>query len=73
MKRMLIALPLLLGLASAAVPTAAQTGRPISIDVGEEAPALHLPSIDGGRVDLAALSADGPVVVVFFRGWVGYW
>ncbi len=38
------------------------------VEKGKAAPALMLPGSDGGDHDLEALSAEGPVVVVFFRG-----
>jgi cytochrome c biogenesis protein CcmG/thiol:disulfide interchange protein DsbE len=48
---------------SASVSTAAQTYPP-----GTRAPALRLPGLDGGRVDLAALRGR-PVVVNFWATW----
>ena len=35
---------------------------------GDVAPDFDLESSSGGRVDLAALRAKGPVVLTFFRG-----
>lgn len=41
--------------------------------VGDQAPNFRLPDARGGQVELAELRADGPVVVVFYRGqWCPY-
>lgn len=41
--------------------------------VGDPAPDFELPDARGGRVTLAALRNDGPVVLVFYRGaWCPY-
>ena len=37
-------------------------------EVGAEAPEFNLPSAQGGQLRLSMRTADGPVVVVFFRG-----
>ena len=49
----------------------AQEVRPLH--VGQQAPALSLPTFQEGSFDLASAAGQGPVVVVFQRGWVGYW
>lgn len=44
-----------------------------ALGVGDEAPGFHLPDARGGDVALADLLADGPVVLVFYRGaWCPY-
>ena len=44
-----------------------------ALDVGDRAPAFRLPDARGGEVVLDALLADGPVVLVFYRGaWCPY-
>ena len=41
--------------------------------VGDQAPAFTLPAVDGRAVSLHGLLAEGPVVVVFYRGgWCPY-
>ncbi|MFJ5228494.1 peroxiredoxin-like family protein [Kitasatospora sp. NPDC088391] len=48
-----------------------QVGRALA--VGDRAPGFTLPSAAGGSVELAALLADGPVVLTFYRGaWCPY-
>ena len=37
-------------------------------EVGADAPEFNLPSAQGGQLRLSMRTADGPVVVVFFRG-----
>lgn len=39
---------------------------------GAMAPPLSLATLDGAKVELAALLNDGPAVIVQLRGWVGY-
>jgi cytochrome oxidase Cu insertion factor (SCO1/SenC/PrrC family) len=36
--------------------------------LGAEAPGFTLEALDGREVSLAGLTAEGPVVLVFFRG-----
>jgi hypothetical protein len=36
--------------------------------LGAEAPGFTLAALDGSEVSLAGLTAEGPVVLVFFRG-----
>jgi peroxiredoxin len=44
-----------------------------ALDVGDRAPVFRLPDARGGEVALEALLADGPVVLVFYRGaWCPY-
>lgn len=44
-----------------------------ALRVGAELPALTLPDATGKPVDLKALNASGPLVVVFYRGgWCPY-
>ncbi len=64
----LIALTLPL-MALSAAPTTAPAGPPA---VGAHAPDFTLDTLDGQAVHLAALTHDGPVVVIQLRGWVGY-
>jgi len=45
----------------------AQTPTP-GLAVGDKAPALKLPAVDGSTVDLGELYAKGPVVITFYRG-----
>ncbi len=40
--------------------------------VGEKAPDFVLDTLDGKKVELAALTRTGPVVLIELRGWVGY-
>ena len=37
-------------------------------EVGTEAPKFHLPSAQGGQLQLSMRTARGPVVVVFYSG-----
>ncbi|WP_345745862.1 peroxiredoxin-like family protein [Streptomyces sp. ODS28] len=39
-----------------------------AVTVGDTAPGFALPSATGGRTELAALLAEGPVVLTFYRG-----
>ena len=44
-----------------------------ALQVGAELPALTLPDASGRPVDLKALNANGPLVIVFYRGgWCPY-
>jgi len=53
-------------LAAAAIPAIpAIAAQPVP-KVGSAAPALNLPAADGGHRSLAA--ANGPTVVIFYRG-----
>lgn len=67
--------PLLFALALAAVlaaqPSQAQTTASIP-QVGEQAPAVTLPGLDGQPVDLASFFDDGKTVLVVLRGYPGY-
>lgn len=40
--------------------------------VGEKAPGFTLPTLAGQPVQLDALTAEGPVVLIVLRGWPGY-
>ena len=43
------------------------------LKVGDKAPAIVLPSAQGGTLDVATLLATGPVIVTFYRGgWCPY-
>lgn len=37
-------------------------------EVGAEAPEFHLPSVQGGQLQLSMRTASGPVVVIFYSG-----
>ena len=39
-----------------------------ALALGAEAPGFTLQALDGREVSLAGLTAEGPVVLVFFRG-----
>jgi peroxiredoxin len=39
-----------------------------ALNVGDRAPEFRLPSADGKEHDLADLSKDGPVLLVWIRG-----
>lgn len=68
----LLALALLLMPLAGSVPDAlAQGGR--TVRVGSEAPAFTLPTLAGGTLSLADYRSEKSVVVIFYRGWVGYW
>ena len=41
--------------------------------VGDLAPLFQLPKLKGGELNLASFRGKTNVVLVFFRGWVGYW
>lgn len=47
-------------------PAAAEEERGPAL--GAEAPGFTLAALDGREVSLAGLTAEGPVVLVFFRG-----
>jgi hypothetical protein len=47
----------------------AQAGKP-ALKVGDKAPDFSLPNGDGKPVSLSELTAKGPVVLIFYRG---YW
>ncbi len=69
LRRMLLAVSFTLALAVAPVAGCAsdpEEGRGPAI--GSEAPGFTLEALDGREVSLAALTDDGPVVLVFFRG-----
>jgi hypothetical protein len=51
----------------------AQSRRVRPLQVGREAPEFSLTTLDGSTVSLADFRGNKPVVVVFYRGWVGYW
>ena len=42
------------------------------LEVGEVAPDAHLTKLDGSMLQLGELCAQGPVVLVFLRGYPGY-
>lgn len=45
----------------------------VGIPVGDHVPAVGARDLDGGRVDLGDLVADGPILLVFYRGgWCPY-
>ena len=51
----------------------ADVSLPAPLQAGATAPAFTLPDAAGGRVALLELLADGPVVLVFYRGaWCPY-
>lgn len=41
--------------------------------VGKPAPVFTLPALKGGTLSLDAYRGKHNVVVVFYRGWLGYW
>jgi thiol-disulfide isomerase/thioredoxin len=53
---------------TAAPPSRSPTGPPTGTAVGDRAPALHLPTVDGGSLDLAALGGK-PAWVNFTASW----
>lgn len=60
-------LGMLLGVLGGAAPGLAQ-GK-----VGDPAPGFTLPTLKGGEVSLASFRDKRSVLLVFYRGWVGYW
>lgn len=69
MRRMLLAVSFTLALVAAPGTGCApdpEEGRGPAI--GSEAPGFTLEALDGREVSLAALTGDGPVVLLFFRG-----
>ena len=53
---------------SGAEPLVEEPAASTLVAVGEIAPDVALTSIDGDSFDLMTAVADGPVVLVFFRG-----
>lgn len=71
-------LQFLLGLAllwpAQALPQPAQEKRPApALRVHQEAPDFALRNLAGKEVRLSAFRGKKNVVLVFYRGWVGYW
>jgi peroxiredoxin Q/BCP len=60
---------LVMGAVLGAASLSAQGARPV---VGEKAKDFTLARLDGTAINLASLRAQGPVVVLMLRGWVGY-
>jgi hypothetical protein len=60
----------MLVLASSGCVTALHVTTAATVADGEVASAFALPAQDGSQVSLAGALADGPVVLVFYRG---YW
>ena len=60
----------MLVLASSGCVTALHVTTTATAVDGEVAPAFTLPAQDGAQVSLAKAVADGPAVLVFYRG---YW
>lgn len=59
---------ILLGARAAGVPLPASEDAVRPIAVGSIAPTATLPCIDGSQVDLAALFAAKPTILIFYRG-----
>lgn len=57
---------------SVALPQEAKKPLPI-LHVYDEAPDFTLKDISGNQVKLSAFRGKKKVVLVFYRGWVGYW
>lgn len=49
----------------------AQSGR--APQVGQPAPAFTLPDLNGKSVSLDGYRGKKNVLLVFYRGWIGYW
>lgn len=45
---------------------------PAGLTVSAPAPDITLKTLDGAPIDLATLQAQGPLVYIQLRGWVGY-
>jgi hypothetical protein len=60
----------LIVLASSGCVTALHVTTGATVADGEVAPPFALPAQDGAQVSLAGALANGPVVLVFYRG---YW
>ena len=60
-------LGILLGVLGWAAPGHAQA------KVGDPALGFALPTLKGGEVSLASFRGKRSVLLVFSRGWVGYW
>ncbi len=52
----------------AAAGPAAASPATATLSIGASAPGFELPNHDGTTVGLAGLTADGPAVLVFYRG-----
>lgn len=57
-------------LASSGCVTALHLANPATLAEGQIAPAFALTAQDGAQVSLASTIAEGPAVLVFYRG---YW
>lgn len=73
MKQAMLAALLTVACSSSPATTDAPEAAPQSestatLSVGDAAPAFSLPSGAGEAVSLASLTADGPAVLVFYRG-----
>ena len=71
LRRVTVLSLLMLFLLAGEADAQSRTVRPLQ--VGREAPEISLTALDGSRVSLADFKGNKPVVVVFYRGWVGYW
>ena len=56
------------GLIGLALVAAVVVASAEPVEVGESVPGFSLQTLSGGDVDLADRIAEGPVVLVFFRG-----
>lgn len=55
--------------AATSTPAAAAAGpTTATLSMGANAPSFELPNHDGASVGLAGLTAEGPAVLVFYRG-----
>ena len=54
------------------VVTAAVAAQGAPPAVGDKARDFTLSRLDGKKIQLSALTKDGPVVMLMLRGWVGY-
>lgn len=63
---------LVVALSLALVGCGGTQAPPATLAVGAPAPDITLRTLDGTPLNLATLQANGPVVYVQLRGWVGY-
>lgn len=52
-------------------PAIAQSVR--APQIGQPAPAFTLPDVNGKTIGLEEFKGKKNVLLVFYRGWIGYW
>lgn len=69
----LIGMIVLAGWLACIVPSRAHAQSMKAPRVGQPAPEFTLPEVNGKTVSLAEFKGKKNVLLVFYRGWIGYW